>query len=222
MKRNLLFLLLLIGMPITGCAIAHPRIVGLMQIRNESCIIEQCLHALSLYTDAIVILDDASSDDTVQICASEAQKYHIEKIICNETSAWEHRTEGDNRQKLLDAGREIGGTHFIVIDADEMLTANFADNNYLRNIILRLNPGDRLGINIMHPWACMDRYRVYFNEKIKYLIYCDDGACSHKQELIHALRVPLNLSGGANLELLDERYGLLHFGYANWVMICSC
>src|SRR3984957_17176063 len=78
------------------------KIVGLLQIRNEAILIEQCLHALSFYTDAMVILDDASQDDTVKICQECAQKYHIESILQNESSAWENRSESDNRQKLLD------------------------------------------------------------------------------------------------------------------------
>lgn len=192
------------------------KIVGLMQIRNESVVIEQTVHALSLYTDAIVILDDASHDDTVNICRSIAEHYHIESIICNEQSAWEHGKESDNRQKLLDEGRAIGGTHFIVIDADELLTANCAQNNFLRNIILRLNPGDRIFMNIMHCWGSLERYRIYFNEKMKCFIFCDDGKSFYYPQLLHINRSPLNLSGGANLELADERYGLIHLGYLNW------
>jgi len=193
-----------------------PLIVGLVQIRNESVLIEQCLHALSEYTDAIVILDDASSDDTVKICESVAQKYQVKKIICNETSAWENRTESDNRQKLLNAGRAIGGTHFIILDADEMVTANCKHQNYLRKIIMQLNPGDRLSLNIVHFWQSLERYRIYFNEKMKYFIFCDDGRCFYEKKFLHVDRVPLNLSGGANLELSDARYALLHFGYLNW------
>ncbi len=187
-----------------------------MQIRNEAPIIEQTIHALSLYTDAIVVLDDASSDDTVNICRSIAHRYHIESIICNEQSAWEHGQESDNRQKLLDAGRAIGGTHFIVIDADEMLTANCMENNFLRTLIMRLNPGDRLSMNIVHCWGTLERYRIYFNEKMKCFIFCDDGKAFYYQQFLHIPRSPLNLSGGAPLELNDERYGLIHLGYLNW------
>ena len=43
------------------------KIVGLMMVRNESAIIEQTLRALAVYTDALVILDDASCDNTVDI-----------------------------------------------------------------------------------------------------------------------------------------------------------
>lgn len=192
------------------------KIVGLVQIRNESLVIEQCLHALSLYTDAIVILDDASDDNTVAVCTSIASKYHIEKIICNETSAWLHRTESDNRQKLLDAGRQIGGTHFIILDADEIMTANCAHNNYLRNIILRLNPGDRLMLPIMHMWKTKDRYRTYFNETKKCFIFCDDGVCSYINQFLHVVRVPITIRGGAIFELENDNIGLLHFGYVNW------
>ena len=192
------------------------KIVGLMQIRNESAVIEQAVRALSLYTDAIVVLDDASTDNTVGICRSIANQYHIESIICNEISAWEHGKESDNRQKLLDAGRTIGGTHFIVIDADEVLTANCAHDNFLRNLILRLNPGDSLFMNIVHCWDNLERYRIYFNEKMKAFIFCDDGICSYSSRFLHVDRVPFNIAGGAKLELQDERYGLLHFGYLNW------
>ena len=61
------------------------KIVGLLQIRNESVLIEQCLHALSFYTDAMVILDDASQDDTVKLCKECAHTYRIEAILQNET-----------------------------------------------------------------------------------------------------------------------------------------
>lgn len=192
------------------------KIVGLLQVRNESAIIEQCLHALSFYTDAIVLVDDASNDQTVNIVRSVAQAYNVEKIICNETSAWLCRTESDNRQKLLDAGRSIGGTHFIVIDADEMVTANCMKNNFLKNMILRLNPGDRLQMNIIHLWRCFDRYRIYFDEKMKYFIFCDDGMCSYQQKFLHVDRVPLNLAGGANLTFDNDKYALIHLGYVHW------
>lgn len=192
------------------------KIVGLVQIRNEAAIIEQCLHALSFYTDAIVILDDASDDNTVKIVQSVAQKYHVEKIVCNEASAWLHRTESDNRQKLLDAGREIGGTHFIVLDADEMMSANCKQNNFLRNIILRLNPGDRLQMNIIHVWTNFERYRIDDREILKFFIFCDDGKCYYLPQFLHVVRVPLNLKGGANLVLDNSNYCLMHLGYAHW------
>ncbi len=103
-----------------------------------------------------------------------------------------------------------------MIDADEVLTANCAQNNFLRNIILSLKPGDRLAMHIVHAWKSIDRYRTYFDETMKYFIFCDDGICSHAKEFLHALRVPLNLHGGVNLELENQDYALFHLGYLNW------
>jgi hypothetical protein len=195
---------------------APKKIVGLMQIRNEASVIEQAVHALSLYTDAIVVLDDASHDGTVDVCQNIASKYRIESIVCNQQSAWEHGKESDNRQKLLDAGRAIGGTHFIVIDADEVLTSNCSKNNFLKNLILTLNPGDRIFMSIMHCWGSLDRYRTYFNEQMKCFIFCDDGVCVYVPQFLHINRSPLTLKGGVNFELANPRYGLLHLGYLNW------
>ena len=113
------------------------KVVGLLPARNESAIIEQCLHALSLYTDAIVYLDDASDDNSVAIVKSVATKYKMEKII--RKKVWKRDEPGD-RNALLKAGREIGGTHFIVIDADEILTANCLQDNWLDSQIDRLQP----------------------------------------------------------------------------------
>lgn len=97
------------------------KIVGLVPARNESKIISQCLPALALYTDAIVFLDDCSDDDTVQVVQSLQSECSIERVI--QKTKW-HRDEPGDRNALLQAGREIGGTHFIAQDADEMFTAN--------------------------------------------------------------------------------------------------
>ena len=132
------------------------KIVGLIPARNESHIIEQCLHALSLYTDAIVYLDDASDDNSVEIVESIAKKYHVERII--KKKIW-YRDEPGDKNALLKVGREIGGTHFIVIDADEMFTANCLDNNFLRNKIVALQPGDCLKFVWIQLWRSTQQYR---------------------------------------------------------------
>ena len=39
------------------------------------------------------------------------------------------------RTDVLEAGRSSGGTHFIVVDADEILTDNYRKNNRLRELM---------------------------------------------------------------------------------------
>ena len=77
MKFRILFFLCFLGL-----GARDPKIIGLMQVRNEATIIEQTLRILALYTDSIIVLDDASDDETVDVVKKLAQELNIEKIIC--------------------------------------------------------------------------------------------------------------------------------------------
>ena len=105
------------------------KIVGLVPVRNEARRINFCLRALAVFTDSIVVLDDMSTDNTVSIVENLAEDCKIERIITK--SIWD-RNETADRNELLTVGRSIGGTHFVVIDADEAFTGNLADGNELR------------------------------------------------------------------------------------------
>lgn len=172
-----------------------PKIVGLVAVRNEASIIEQCLRALSLYTDAICILDDASDDNTFAIIEALQNECRIEQVIRKET--W-YRDEPGDRNALLRAGRAIGGTHFIVIDADEMFTANLCTNNLLRTRILQLQPGQKLAMTWIQLWRSVSQYRYdnsVWSGSIGDFAFCDDGLCSYSSAFIHTPRCPGNLGG---------------------------
>ncbi|MCX5925449.1 MAG: glycosyltransferase family 2 protein [Candidatus Dependentiae bacterium] len=211
------------------------KIVGLVQVRNEALVIEQMLRALAFYTDAIIVLDDASEDTTVSIIESVAQELSIVSILKNTHSAWQITSEVENRQKLLDAGRAVGGTHFMVIDADEILSANCAFNNYLKRRILALAPGMILQMPCVNMWNGITHWRndewcnPYQVRWLKEIAFCDDGVCSYAPnstyggpaKIIHVHRVPLNIVYGTTgfaRRIVDndtlERV-LLHFKYAN-------
>lgn len=212
------------------------RILGLVAARNESVFIKNCLKALAVYTDAIVFLDDASTDNTLAIVESIREDCHIEKIIAKKN--WV-RNERADKQLLLDAGRALGGTHFIMIDADEMFSACCAQDQWLRKKILGLKPGQELVFHWVHLWDGLDFYRdddVLSPREILpkggsqaiSVIFCDDKACSYNENpvyglsgTIHVCRRPLNLrpkvtgltEGGDWIR--DFNYGLLHFRYSS-------
>jgi glycosyltransferase involved in cell wall biosynthesis len=199
---------------ITGSADQY-KIVGLIGARNEEHFIDQCLRALSIFTDAIVFIDDASDDSTLRIVESLSQECRIQKII--RKAEW-HRDEPGDRNRLLQAGREIGGTHFIVVDADEMLTANLADNNILRDIMLSLSPGEQLQLTWIQLWRSVDNYRYdnsIWTNNLKEVVFHDDGRCYYESDFIHTPRVPQNLSGTIR-KLEGYTYGLMHFQFVNW------
>ncbi len=191
------------------------KIVGLVPARNEAARIAFCLRALAQYTDAIVYLDDCSEDRTVEVVESLARECRVERILRKTT--WQRDEPGD-RNALLQAGRQIGGTHFIVLDADEAFTANCARDNFLRHLVLGLLPGDLLVMNWIQLWRSVAQYR--FDDSVwtwnyKGFAFCDDGRCSYESRFIHTPRVPANLSGRKHL-VPGYAQGLLHFQFVNW------
>ncbi|MBC7475218.1 MAG: glycosyltransferase, partial [Candidatus Sericytochromatia bacterium] len=193
------------------------KIVGLVPARNEANNIAQCLKALSLYTDAIVYLDDVSVDNSLEIVESLINECNIEKII--KKTEWFKDEQGD-RNKLLQAGREIGGTHFIVIDADEMLTSNFLENNLLRDTLMKLKVGERIRTPWITPWRNINQY-IALSWSVLEFAFCDDGKCSYSSSYNHSPRVPRNLIGhhimiGETDIQGDYTFGLLHFNIIDW------
>ncbi len=178
-----------------------------MGVRNESAIIEQSLRALALYTNAIVVLDDASEDDTLEKIYALQEECKIERVITKKE--W-HRDEPGDRNALLKAGRAIGGTHFVVLDADEMFTATSKKYNHLRNLILKMHKGDSLHLNWMHLWGNFRNYRYQDLQK-KAVIFRDDGRCLYRSNFIHTPRVPQNLEGGASLFIDNDDIAIMHF-----------
>ena len=60
----------------------NPKIVGVYKVKNESRFIEQSLKSVTDICTEIIILDDNSSDDTVEICSSiDKVKEIIKEII---------------------------------------------------------------------------------------------------------------------------------------------
>lgn len=188
------------------------KIVGLVPVRNEALLIEQCLRGLSKYTDAIIVLDDASEDTTVEIIRSIAQECNVVKLIVK--NKW-MRTESADRNTLLEAGRAIGGTHFIVLDADELFTATCMQNNTLRDAILALKPGQTLFMHWIRLWKDIYTFKAS-NIELKKFIFCDNGTASYPPRYIHSYRTPEGLEG----ESIDfgryDTHGVLHFQAVNW------
>src|SRR6476660_7596532 len=98
------------------------KVIGLMAARNEDWILGLTLRGVMLIVDEMIVLDHASSDDTAFIIHEVAQEHpgRIHYQYC-EDPVWR---EAHIRQGLLEDGRKLGGTHFWMIDADELATGN--------------------------------------------------------------------------------------------------
>lgn len=226
--KKSIFLLCLFLTPLYG-----QRVIGLMQVRDEEKIIENSLRVLALHTDAIIVLDDGSVDTTVEIINRLKEELNIIEVIVNAQSQWLYGSEVTNRQKLLDAGRQNGGTHFIEIDADEVFTTHCAQDNWLKNKILSLERGQILQIPLINLWKSFDHYRSTFNDSFPDICYvtigyCDDGVSDLSYNLhssfstfLHFGRFPHKQPEHYPLFVYesDINKSLIHLPFINWTNI---
>lgn len=204
------------------------KIVGLIAARNEEPFIKNCIKALAVYTDAIVFLDDVSTDNTLQVAKSLAEECHIEKFI--EKKIWARDEKGD-KNALLKAGRIIGGTHFIMVDADELFAASCACDQWLKKLIRSLSPGQVIQFPLIHLYGdhltyrddeLVSPYGKYYASLCS--IFADDGTCSYDDnstslsKAVHVPRIPYHMNCQGlikNKRIYDLNHGMLHFTFIN-------
>lgn len=99
------------------------KIVGMMAVRNEAHEIGLSLRVALMWCDAVVVLDHASTDRTSAIVGEVMCKEEPGRVlyIGDGSPSWD---EMRHRNRMLGMARSIGGTHFAIIDADEILTGN--------------------------------------------------------------------------------------------------
>lgn len=205
----------------------HRRIVGLVEVRNVGRAVRSFLEALSRTVDAIIVLDDHSSDESrneillfnfvyggLRSSKDHGTPGRVEMLL-RKVGVWE-REELRDRELLLAAGRRYGGTHFVLLDYDEYLSASCVDNEFLRESILALLPGESLYLPWVELWKSTALQRVRKGDKQmnfltrrQIVIFADDGKFNYTMEssiarklghhrgahesTIHALRCPRSI-----------------------------
>lgn len=130
-------------------------IIGLMKVRNEQWVLRASLEAALRTVDHVIILNHASTDDTGAII-DEASARHPNRItqLAQDDPTW---TELSIQQRMLETGRSLGGTHFAIIDADELLSGNLLPD--FRSLLAQLGPGDSLWLPWLAMWKSLDHCR---------------------------------------------------------------
>lgn len=103
------------------------KIVTMTRIRNESLILKDFLEHLSSFSDAIIVFDDASYDDTLDICRKHEK---VCAIIRNNRWSSQNRTnlETRHRARLLEVAKSyFNFDWFCYLDADERLVGDVRD-----------------------------------------------------------------------------------------------
>jgi glycosyltransferase involved in cell wall biosynthesis len=94
-------------------------VAGITKVRNESEMIQDTLDHYSQWCDGIWVYDDASTDNTVEICKAHPA---VERVIEGESlDPNRQRAEFQNRQSAFAASQEAKPNWIICFDADERI-----------------------------------------------------------------------------------------------------
>lgn len=187
------------------------RIVLSMTVRNEEGrYLEQCLDKVGKYIDEAVILDDASSDQTVNLCEM-LLKDTPHRLIRNETSMFAN--ESELRKKLWNETLKAGPDWILCLDADEVPDEGFW--MHLREMV-EDEQYDSYGLYLYDMWN-ENEYREdpYWNahesSRIFLLRYRPDFQYVWKETPQHCGRFPANLE---DFPRCNVKYRIKHFGWA--------
>ncbi len=192
------------------------KLVALMPARNEEWILRLSARVALMWCDHLVLLDHASTDATPEIMAEVAAEHPARVTILTETDhTW---SEMSHRQRLLDAGREEGGTHFALVDADEILVASALES--VRDEVDGLLPGRMLSAPMWPIWGDLEHVRsdaCVWTRSMLTLAFCDRGDLHWAQRddgYEHHHRGPYGAEIPA-LQVTDLRVSVMHLQFAD-------
>ena len=147
---------------------ASVTLVCLLPVRNGAADLPGHLASIASVCDAVVALDDGSTDDTREILEAHPS---VRVLLTNpprETFAGWH--DGSNRARLLEAACEVDPDWIISIDADERIPE--ADGRALREFLMSdALPGIAYGFQHVRMWGdaydpdCTWVYRLFAYDK---------------------------------------------------------
>lgn len=183
-------------------------LIALLQARNEERFLPGWLENIGPIVDAIVALDDGSTDQTQELLRAHPK---VVELIQNPVGAeWDERA---NQVALVKAGRRHGGSWFLCIDADERLEAAFASR--AKRL---LEEAEREGIvaycfQLRELWGDRSHYRVdgIWRDKTRYRLFRNNP--SHRRfdpRKLHRFWMPLEVVGELTSASRHSEHNLYH------------
>jgi hypothetical protein len=165
--------------------------------------------------DLILGYDDGSSDQSAKIF----REYGGVIINSEVPTAIQGRgATKDIRDYLLDYGRKIGGTHFIVLDADEFFVCKSKEE--IRSLILSLRPQQKLLCEWIMLASNTNGYRNQHSvwaPRPKDFIFCDSPLLSYPDNsFVHFARTPQFPNETYSDHEFHSDFAVIHLQFVNW------
>jgi glycosyltransferase involved in cell wall biosynthesis len=180
----------------------NPKLVCICPVKNENWIIEKFIKATSLWADHIILADQNSTDNTVELVS----KFEKVTVVRNELEY----NEFERTKILLQEARKISGSKIIfALDADEIFTANLFDSPEW-NTMFSAKPGTVFFFDRINLTPSLDEY---FRPLKMVFGFVDDGIASMdntSKAIIHNIRIPWP-QNAASIHFKDIK--VFHFDY---------
>ncbi len=128
------------------------KIVAILPVRNEGWILGASLRALLMFIDEVVVSLHNCTDDSFDITR---EVWKETGRVCSYPEDTQHWSEMAQRQKLLESARELGATHIVTVDADELLSGDLLPT--IRQRIEALPLGVMLRLPLLNLRGCLNR-----------------------------------------------------------------
>jgi glycosyltransferase involved in cell wall biosynthesis len=185
--------------------------VVLMPTKNDAWILEKTLPCILMWADYVIVADQNSTDQTLEICKQSPKV----KVINNDSVF--HSTKV--RQMLLDEARKIPGKNIIFsIDSDEIVTADILTKEFWEKM-----ESCPIGTSFLMQWVQLWRTPIKYRDdnsiwsnRYKHFAFIDDGVSAYTYEYEvndHNPRVPTALT--KNFVKLNMPK-VLHYQFVNW------
>ncbi|MFA5991005.1 MAG: glycosyltransferase [Candidatus Doudnabacteria bacterium] len=190
--------------------------IVLMPTKNDAWILRKTLPCILMWADKVIISDQQSTDNTVELC-----KEFPQVTILQNTNIF-HSTKV--RQQLLDEARKEPGNNLIFsIDSDEVVTADILNPEVLQS--LEKKPiGTSFQMQWVQLWRSTKKYRndnSVWSNSYKHFAFIDDRVASYTYEYgvnDHNSRVPTSL---AKNSIKLEMPKVLHYQFVNWLRMLA-
>jgi glycosyltransferase involved in cell wall biosynthesis len=194
-----------------------PKLVALMTTRNEDWVLGLSLRVSLSYCNAVVLTDHGSTDRTAQIIRDAQAEFPNCPIDVRRVENGEWR-EADVRQEMLERGRSLGATHFVIVDADEVPTGNLLPQ--LRSLALGADVGWCATLPMIAPYHSATVYRwdgPWGEQSAIPWAFGDSAELRWKSSSSYQLhrRAPVNANDQGLLISGREHGGLFHLQFIN-------